>query len=192
MPVLFTRRDPDHISGPDFLNGSAPALHPPAARGDNEMLAQRVGVPECSSARLNVTLMPCARDGAVTSKRGSMRTVPVNQSDDPFLEGCEPALLMSMCNSFCSVVSCVNSAWARDPRQPESANAAPIPVVFRKVRRERRINTWVVSRGETNSEIHAPNKGESRFQKPPGTLQHLPPHKACGQWLPWISEVEMI
>ena len=45
MPMLFTRRDPDHVSGPDFFNRSAPALHPPAAGGDNQMLTQRVGMP---------------------------------------------------------------------------------------------------------------------------------------------------
>ena len=50
MPMLFTGRNPDHVSGPNFFNGSAPALHPPAAGGDNEILTQRVGVLECSRA----------------------------------------------------------------------------------------------------------------------------------------------
>src|ERR1017187_5707194 len=44
----------------------------------------------------NVTLFPAARAGAVTWNSGSIRTVPVNQSAGPLLEGCEPLLLMSI------------------------------------------------------------------------------------------------
>jgi hypothetical protein len=36
----------------------------------------------------NVTLAPAARAGAFDWNSGSMRTVPVNQSAGPFLEGC--------------------------------------------------------------------------------------------------------
>src|SRR2546425_4024673 len=38
----------------------------------------------------NVTLAPEARAGAGESNRGSIRTVPVNQSAGPLPEGCEP------------------------------------------------------------------------------------------------------
>src|ERR1019366_3171837 len=44
----------------------------------------------------NVTLAPTARAGAFAWNRGSMRTVPVNQSAGPLLEGCEPLLLISI------------------------------------------------------------------------------------------------
>src|SRR5215472_2190766 len=44
----------------------------------------------------NVTLAHCTSAGSGAWKRGSMRTEPVNQSEGPFAEGCEPALLISM------------------------------------------------------------------------------------------------
>src|SRR6266513_333447 len=36
------------------------------------------------------------RAGAPAANRGSIRTVPVNQSAGPLVDGCEPARLMSM------------------------------------------------------------------------------------------------
>src|SRR6266513_5087605 len=45
----------------------------------------------------NVTLAPAARAGAFAWNNGSMRTVPVNQSAGPLLDGCEPIFLISMC-----------------------------------------------------------------------------------------------
>src|SRR6266576_3894962 len=44
----------------------------------------------------NVTFAPTARAGAGALNKGSTRTVPVNQSDGPLVEGCEPILLMSI------------------------------------------------------------------------------------------------
>jgi hypothetical protein len=44
----------------------------------------------------NVTLAPAARAGAFTWNKGSMRTVPVNQSAGPLLDGCEPTLFISI------------------------------------------------------------------------------------------------
>src|SRR5438067_5839331 len=44
----------------------------------------------------NVTLAPPACAGATAWNRGSMRTVPVNQSAGPLPEGWEPLLLMSI------------------------------------------------------------------------------------------------
>jgi hypothetical protein len=44
----------------------------------------------------NVTLAPDARAGAFAWNKGSMRTMPVNQSAGPLLEGCEPLLLISI------------------------------------------------------------------------------------------------
>src|SRR6266478_3494295 len=54
----------------------------------------------------NVTLAPDARAGAFAWNNGSMRTVPVNQSAGPLLDGCEPFFLISIMNSFLSVVFC--------------------------------------------------------------------------------------
>src|SRR2546425_1811153 len=44
----------------------------------------------------NVTLAPAARAGAFGWNKGSMRTVPVNQSAGPLVDGCEPILLISI------------------------------------------------------------------------------------------------
>src|SRR5437899_12496110 len=52
----------------------------------------------------NVTLAPTARAGAVAWNKGSIRTVPVNQSAGPLLDGCEPTLLISIFCSFHFVV----------------------------------------------------------------------------------------
>jgi hypothetical protein len=49
--VLFARRNPNHISGVNFLDQAAPALHPATAGSDNQKLAQHMGVPGGSSAR---------------------------------------------------------------------------------------------------------------------------------------------
>src|ERR1700741_39135 len=48
----------------------------------------------------NVTLAPAERAGVFAWNKGSMRTVPVNQSAGPLLEGCEPFLLISILNFF--------------------------------------------------------------------------------------------
>src|SRR6266487_5667709 len=48
----------------------------------------------------NVTLAPAARAGALAWNNGSIRTVPLNQSAGPLLDGCEPILLISIVDSF--------------------------------------------------------------------------------------------
>jgi hypothetical protein len=50
MPMLFTRREPDHIDGTDLLNRFSLALDPVATGGDNQCLPQRMRVPRGSSA----------------------------------------------------------------------------------------------------------------------------------------------
>src|SRR5436853_3505577 len=44
----------------------------------------------------NVTLAPETSAGSGAWKSGSTRTVPVNHSDGPLAEGCEPTLLISI------------------------------------------------------------------------------------------------
>src|SRR5208283_2069756 len=44
----------------------------------------------------NVTIAPVTRAGSLPLNGESMRTVPVNQSAGPWLEGCEPFLLISI------------------------------------------------------------------------------------------------
>src|SRR4051794_36961904 len=48
------------------------------------------------AAGSNVTLPADVRAGAWAWNSGSTRTVPVNQSADPLLEGCEPTRVISM------------------------------------------------------------------------------------------------
>src|SRR5947208_11470210 len=52
MPMLFARRAPDHIAGPDDLDRAAPALHEAAARRDDERLTQGMRVPVAARAWL--------------------------------------------------------------------------------------------------------------------------------------------
>ena len=96
VPMLLARREPDHVAGMDFLDRAALPLDPAATGRDDQGLPQRVGVPRRPAPGSNVTLAPAARAGACTWNSGSMRTVPVNQSAGPLLEGCEPLLLISM------------------------------------------------------------------------------------------------
>src|SRR5208282_3803153 len=48
----------------------------------------------------NVTIAPVTRAGSLPLNGESMRTVPVNQSAGPLLEGCEPLRLISIFNSL--------------------------------------------------------------------------------------------
>ena len=52
VPVLDPRRDPDDVARPDLLHRAALLLHPAAAGGDDQRLAQRVRVPRRPRARL--------------------------------------------------------------------------------------------------------------------------------------------
>jgi hypothetical protein len=52
VPVALKGGDPDDIAGADGLDGLARELHPAAAVGDDEGLAERVGVPSGAGAGL--------------------------------------------------------------------------------------------------------------------------------------------
>ena len=51
-PMLFARREPDDVTRANFLDRSSPTLHPAAAAGHDERLAQRVRVPRGAGAGL--------------------------------------------------------------------------------------------------------------------------------------------
>ena len=87
VPVLLARWKPDDIAGLYFLNRPALALRPAAARCHDQGLR---------APGSNVTLAPATRAGSDALNKGSIRTVPVNQSGGPLPEGCEPMRLMSM------------------------------------------------------------------------------------------------
>ncbi len=50
--MLLTGWEPDHVTGPDLLDRSSPALREAAASRHDQGLAERVSVPCCPSARL--------------------------------------------------------------------------------------------------------------------------------------------
>ena len=52
MPMLFIRRDPHRVAGPDFLNRTARQLHAADAGYNMQRLAERVGVPSRARAGL--------------------------------------------------------------------------------------------------------------------------------------------
>src|SRR5256714_4542640 len=55
---------------------------------------------QCQAVRApgsNVTLAPRTRAGSGASNNGSIRTVPVKYSAGPLFDGCDPLLLISMC-----------------------------------------------------------------------------------------------
>src|SRR5690349_3714790 len=52
VPVLLARREPDDIAGTDLLERATPTLRQPGPGGDDERLAERVGVPGGAGAGL--------------------------------------------------------------------------------------------------------------------------------------------
>ena len=52
VPMLFTRRKPDHIARPDFLDRAAPTLNPPKAGREDQRLTEWMCMPGGAGARL--------------------------------------------------------------------------------------------------------------------------------------------
>jgi hypothetical protein len=97
MPLLFTRRKPDYISRPNFLDRFAIALNPAAASRDNESLTQRMRVPRSACARLKRnadTLNTCW--GRCLKKRIDPYGASKPVRWPPLLEACVPILLISI------------------------------------------------------------------------------------------------
>src|SRR5262245_55350960 len=83
MPVLLAWREPHHVSGTDVLNGTAPALSPPAAEDHDQCLAKRMGVPRSSGAWLegDAGASRSRRSGSVEQRIDARRTAkPVLRS----------------------------------------------------------------------------------------------------------------
>lgn len=85
--MLLVRPEPDDVARYDLLDGAALALNPTASERDDQRLAKG-GV--CQAVRAlgsKVTLAIATRAGSGALWRGSIRTVPVNQSVGPAPEG---------------------------------------------------------------------------------------------------------
>ena len=94
--MLFVRPELHDITGTDFLDRSALALHAASASRDDKRLTYRMRMPGRPAPGSNVTVAAAARDGAFAENSGSMRTAPVNQSAGPLLEGCDPTRVIFM------------------------------------------------------------------------------------------------
>src|ERR1700704_1076324 len=83
--------------GPNLLNAAAFALSPATASRDDESLTERMRVPCSPRVRLESYAGTLNKRGIpVPEKSGSIRTVPVNQSDGLFADGCVPTRLISI------------------------------------------------------------------------------------------------
>ena len=63
MPMLFSRGEPYNVARADFCDSAAFALHPAAARCDDQRLAERVGVPRGPRARFERHARPLDERG---------------------------------------------------------------------------------------------------------------------------------
>src|SRR6266404_6452275 len=88
----------NHTTSPGLISATASPQHcarpQPAVTINvwpNGCVCQAVRAPGS-----NVTLAPRTRAGSGASNKGSIRTVPVNQSAGPFVELCEPDLFISI------------------------------------------------------------------------------------------------
>jgi hypothetical protein len=96
MPVLQSRRKPHDVAGANFLDRAALTLCPSEPCSDNQRLAEWMRVPGGPGAGLERHLAGADPSRIRSLEQGSMRTVPVNQSSEPFCEGRDPFLLISI------------------------------------------------------------------------------------------------
>ncbi len=97
--MLLAGLEPDHIARTDFVDRAALALGQTAAGRDDENLAERMRVPCGTSAGLERDRVADRSRWSVAWNKGSIRTVPVNQSAGPLPEGCDPLRLISIVSS---------------------------------------------------------------------------------------------
>jgi hypothetical protein len=100
VPVFLTGREPRDVAGPDFLEGTALALHPAQPGCDDQRLTERMRVPGCPRARFKGDGCPADAGWICTGERSAMRTTPVKYSAGPLADGCEPFRLISNSTPF--------------------------------------------------------------------------------------------
>ncbi len=96
--MLFARFEPHSVTSLNLLHRLAIALHPAKAGRDQNGLPQGVTMPRRTAPGSNVTVAQAR--APLPLKGQSIRTMPVNQSDDPLAEGVEPGCLISMKRLF--------------------------------------------------------------------------------------------
>ena len=108
--MLLARREPDDVARPDFLDRAALPLHPADAGGDDQRLAERMGVPGGTRAGLerDAGAATAGRIGRLEQRVDADRAV--NQSAGPLADGCEPLRLMSMMALLCWRIAALRPA----------------------------------------------------------------------------------
>lgn len=81
--MLFAWRELDDIARPTLLARLSPPLSPPKTSRCDKRLAERMNCQTVRAPGSNVTLVPAKCAGSGASNSGSIRTVPVNQSEGP-------------------------------------------------------------------------------------------------------------
>src|SRR5215475_4421677 len=69
MPMLLAGWRPDHVAGTDLLCRLPPGLNPAAAGGDDQGLAQRMGVPGAAGAGLEGDVSAAGARGVARRKQ---------------------------------------------------------------------------------------------------------------------------
>src|SRR4051812_29536237 len=75
VPMLLTRREPDHVTGPNFPDRASQHCARPQPAVTIKVWPSRWVCQAVRAPGLKVTLAPDARAGAFAGNKGSMRTV---------------------------------------------------------------------------------------------------------------------
>ncbi|WP_308461507.1 hypothetical protein [Sphingomonas citricola] len=90
MPVAFVGGEADDVAGADLLDRRPLALTQPRPQVTINVWPSGCVCQLVRAAGSKVTCAPATCDGGSAANNGSMRTVPVNQSAGPSVEGCVP------------------------------------------------------------------------------------------------------
>ena len=94
VPVVLVRPEVDAVAGTDLFDRAALALDQADSLGDEDRLADRMGV--CQAVRApgaKRTIPPRIRDGGVGEAMTSMWTDPANQSPGPTIVSSAPLVI---------------------------------------------------------------------------------------------------
>jgi hypothetical protein len=115
VPVLFAGREPHHVTGPDFFDGTAFALRASEAGGDDQCLAKRMGMPCGARARLESD----ARAARARRSRRREQRIDADGAGEPVRRplagGLRPVALMSMMAflALATILSVISASKSR-------------------------------------------------------------------------------